>query len=260
MLSDEERSKLSAEDLDKAIEAGEAAARSPEEQSAIDKSRLSEQQLEQEKSNTARANQSAREAQAGLETAEAENATLQQKLTDAEAKASEAGIKDVELDPGKYEGDDVAMVQAINSIKDQMKIKDAKIETLAKKAEAYEEAARQKEAKAAGVEAYEDLLKDLDKDYGADHRNKAVEAFNILKEAGEVPKGQPAKATRILEHCYKEAKAVKDKADADKKDKTLKLDTPGGGDAPNPNLTSAEIKEGSLDDVADQYAVATKKT
>ncbi|GEM_PF-3696294 len=55
---------------------------------------------------------------------------------------------------------------------------------------------------------YEDLLTDLDTEYGADCRNAAVQKFNELASDGKVPKGNPAKATRIMERCYKEAKAT----------------------------------------------------
>jgi hypothetical protein len=54
---------------------------------------------------------------------------------------------------------------------------------------------------------YEEVLADLDSEYGADCRNAAVEMFNALASKGKVPDGNPAMATRIMERCYKEAKA-----------------------------------------------------
>lgn len=55
---------------------------------------------------------------------------------------------------------------------------------------------------------YEELLFDLDSEYGAEYRDEAVRLFNQLAAEGKVPKGNPAKATRIMERCYKEAKAT----------------------------------------------------
>ena len=55
---------------------------------------------------------------------------------------------------------------------------------------------------------YEELMADLDSEYGAECRDEAERKFNALAAEGKVPKGKPAMATRIMERCYKEAKAT----------------------------------------------------
>lgn len=252
MSSEQEEKATETEVLDSAIKDGEEAARTPEEQSQIDKARRDEQMLEQERANTARANETARQAQSDLETTKSQNETLKEQLAAAEAKAAEAGIKDVELDESSFEGTDLALVKSIKSLGEQVKAKDARIAALEKKATGYEDQDRQDRATQARNTAYEELLTDLDGEYGADCRNEAVKAFNQLIADGKVPKGSPAKATRAMEKCYKEAKAAKAKDKTDKeKSSPLPLDSgSGGGSAPN--LSGVEIKEGSLDEVAEQ--------
>lgn len=239
-----------ADALDSAIEDGEKAARTPEEQAAIDKARLDKQQLEQEQANTARANEAAKQAQSDLESAKSETETLKEQLATAEAKAAEAGIKDVELKEENYEGTDLDLVKAIKSLEQKLDAKDKQIAGLEKKATGYETQARADKATQARNSVYEELLSDLDEEYGADCRNDAVKRFNELITTGKVPKGNPTKATRAMERCYKEAKAAKAKG----KDKSsLSLD-PGSGGGSAPNLSGVELKKGSLDEVDAQVA------
>lgn len=258
MLSEKDKNEMSDKEdnaLDNAIETGENAARTPEEQAVIDKARRDEQQLEQEKGNTARANETARQAQSDLESAKSENEKLQEQLEAAEAKAAEAGISDVELKEDDYEGTDLAIVRSIKGLKQTIEAKDKRIASLEKKATGYEEQDRKDKALQVRDSVYEELLTDLDTEYGADCRNAAVKKFQELSAEGKVPKNNPAKATRIMERCYKEAKTAKDKAAKDKgKDKSsLSLDLgSGGGSAPN--LSGIEVKEGSLDEVDEQYS------
>lgn len=253
---------VNADALDDAIKDSEKAARTPEEQKVIDDARKSEQQLEQEQANTRRANEAAKDAQSDLESAKSENETLKEQLATAEAKAAEAGIKDVELNEGDYEGTDLALVRSINALNEKIGAKDKRIGNLEKKVTDYEGLLRKDEAVAARNSAYEELLTDLDTEYGADIRNEAVKKFNELVVEGKVLKGSPAKAMRIMERCYKEAKASKDKDKAAKnKSSSLSLDSGSGGGTAT-NLSGTEIKAGSLDDVAEQYgrALANKKS
>ena len=240
--------------LDKAIESSEEAAKTPEEQAAIDTARQAEQQLEQERGNTRRANGATQQAQADLEAAQSETATLQEKLEAAQSKAAEAGIDNVELNEQDYTTTDIPLVRAINAIKKQLDAKDKRIACLEKKATGYEKQAHIDSATAASNSAYDELLTDLDAEYGADCRNEAVKAFNALRADGKVEKGRPAKATRALEQCYRDAKAAKAKNKSTSKS-DLNLDTGSGGGSPA-NLAGVEIKDGSLDDVANQYAAA----
>ena len=242
--------------LDVAIEEGEKAERTPEEQSKIDKSRRNEQLLEQEQANSARANEAARQAQDSLESAKTANEQLKEQLAAAEAKAAEAGIGNTELDESDYEGTDLAMVKSIKALDAKIKAKDARIAGLEKKAMTYEQQQQQEIAIQQRNSAYEELLADLDTEYGTDCRNDAVKKFQELSAKGKVTKGNPAKATRIMEKCYKEVKAAKEKVNKDKS--SLSLDSgSGGGNAPS--LSGVKIKAGSLDDVQKQYAAATTK-
>lgn len=241
------------EPIDKAIKTAEKAEKTPEEQAAIDKARKAEQDLEQERATAKRANEAAREAQSGLDAAKQETAALKEQLAEAEAKAAEAGIKDVELKEEDYEGTDLAIVRAVKSLKENLAAKDTEIKGLKQKAKEYEAQVAKKEAVKATNDAYQGLLNDLDSDYGEDCRNEAVAKFNELVAAGKVPKGNPAKATRIMERCYKEAKTAKEKKKSD-----LPLDSGSGGGNP-PSLSGVEIKDGqSLDEAVKQIAAASK--
>jgi len=235
--------------LDGAIKEADKATKTPDEQAAIDKARKDEQQLEQERSNTLRANESAKQAQANADAALAANAELKQQLAAATAKAAEAGITNVELDESQYEGTDLALVRKIKALDAKIDAKDARIEGLETNAADTAKQARSDAAKVASNAAYDEILTDLDAEYGADCRNEAIKAFEALNEKGEVPTGKPAKATRMLEKCYKDAKALKDKETPAKK---TDLDIGGGGGV-SETLTGKEIKEGSLDDVAKQH-------
>lgn len=243
--------------LDKAIASSEKAARTPEEQKAIDDARLNEQQLEQERSNTTRANETARQTQTDLDAAKAENENLKDELEAAKAKADEAGIESVELNEDDYQESpaDLAIVKAIKSTNAKLAAKDKQIANLEKKASGYETKARTDAVLTARNEAYSELLSDLDEEYGADCRNEAVKQFKQLGKDGKIPQNKTAKATRIMEKCYKDAKAAKAKADthADKKKPSLSLDSGSGGGS-SPNLSGTEIKEGSLDEVDAQVA------
>ncbi len=225
-----------------------------EEQKAIDESRKHEQMLEQERANVARAKESAASAQSELESAQSENEELKGKLEAAELKAAQAGIKDVELDESEYAGTDLALVRSIKSLNEKIDTKDKRIAASEKKIADYEAKSLKDRAAAARNTAYEELLSDLDDEYGADCRNAAVKKFNELIADGKIPKGNTAKATRAMEKCYKDAKAAKSK---DTKDKSsLPLD-PGSGGGTAPNLSGAEIPEGlSLDDAVKHLAGA----
>lgn len=245
------------DNLNKTIKDEEKAARTPEEQSAIDKARLNEQQLEQEKSNTARANEAASQAQSDLETANSENETLKEQLAEAESKAAQAGIENVELDITKYETTDVPIVKAIQSLRQELASNKKEMAGLKKKADGYEERDRQSQAESARSTAYEELLTDLDGEYGADCRNEAIKKFKAVLSEGKVPKGNTAKATRALEKCYKEIKEAKSK-DTTKK-KSLSLDTGSGGGS-SPSLSGTEIPSGlSLDEAVEHLTTAAKK-
>lgn len=248
---DEDKDKV----LDAATKAAEDATKSPEEQAAIDKARAAEQQVEQERGNTRRANETAKAAQVEAESAKSEAEDLRTKLEAAEAKAVEAGIVDITLDEKDYSDTDVALVRSINALNEKLKAKDVRIDGLEKKADGYEAKRTADEVKTASAAAYDELLSSLDEEYGTDCRNAAVKEFNELAAQGKVHSGKAAMTTRVLEGCYKRAKAAIDKDPKKKKGSKLNLNI-GGGGGNAPNLESSTIKEGSLDDVAKQYEAA----
>jgi len=239
--------------LESAIKGSEKATKTADEQRAIDDARKNEQQVEQERANAERAREEARQAQTDLEASQTANTKLQEKLEAAEVAAAEAGITDVELKEDDYKDapSDLAMVKAINTLKTKLEASNKRSAALEKKAKGYEQQAQNDQAKAARNAAYDEILTDLDDEYGADVRNEALKIWQEKVKAGEIPKGKPAQATRIMEKCYKQAKAAKDEATKKAKDKSPSLDTGSGGGS-GPNLTKTEIKEGSLDDVAEQ--------
>lgn len=212
------------------------------------------QRADQEAANAAKARERAAEAEGNLDSARSENEQLKEQLAEAEAKAAEAGIEDVELDEADYEGTDLALVKAIKGLNDKIGLKDKEIKGLKDLGKKYEQQEQGKAAQNASQVEYDELLSGLDEDYGVDCRNAAVKAFQQLRDEGKILKGSPAKATRLMEKCYKDARKAKDAAK--KKDKSLNLDTGSGGGS-LPQLEGKEIPDDlSLDDAVEAYGKA----
>lgn len=237
----------------------EAEAKAKTEAEAAEKAKWDEQQqrADQEAANSKKAREELSERQSELETSQSENESLKTKLAEAETKAAQAGIKDVNLDESDFQGTDLQLVRAIKSLKEEQVVKDQEIKTLKDKATGYEEQDRKDKEAQARSSNYEELLTGLDSEYGADCRNDAVAKFNEMIDKGEVPKGNPIKATRAMEACYKEVKAAQSK---DKKKSSLPLDSgSGGGNAPS--LSGTKLPRGlSLDELVehDKAAAALK--
>lgn len=241
--------------LDDAIKTGETAEN--KDNAEFEKTR---QRADQEAANARKARDELSQSQGALDASLAEATSLKEQLAAAEARATEAGIATTELDESNYEGTDRALVRAIQDLNKKIEAKDkastTEIAALKRKAADYEAQDRQTKSQQAVNRVYDDLLTDLDEEFGAENRNVAVAKFNQLQSEGEIPKSNPVKATRIMGRCYKEAKAARDKAKKEKdssSSKNLALDSGSGGGSP-PNLLGAEIKEGSLDDVAAQVS------
>jgi chromosome segregation ATPase len=211
------------------------------------------QRADQEAANARKAREELHSTRSALESAKAETTTLQRQLKEAEAKAVQAGIKDVELNDEDYDGPALKLVQAVRALNEKIAAKDTRISGLENKVSGYETQLQNEAAAKVRNDTYEELLTDLDTEYGADCRNEAVVQFNQLAAEGKVPKGNPAKATRIMEQCYKAVKAEKSKPD---KKKSVPLDSKGGGTATT--LSGKTLKKGSLDDVVKQLATAAK--
>jgi len=239
--------------LDTAIEDGEKAELKGNKE--WDKER---QRADQEAANAKRARELASQVQSELETTRSEAEQLKAELTKAKSEAANAGIEDVELKEEEYDGSDLTLVKAIKSIKKEIAAKDAEIKNLQEANKKAEQATQQDRAAQKRNADYEELLSALDNEFDADCRNEAVTKFNDLVAAGNVPKGNPAKATLIMAKCYKEVFAVKHKGTKPNKSE-LALDTGSGGGA-RTNLSGSKLKKGSLEEVAAQAAKMSIKT
>lgn len=207
------------------------------------------QQAQQHEANAKKARGEATAANTQLSAANSQVESLKADLAVAQAKADTAGVK-VELNEEDYTDTDLNLVRSIKAIEKQLESKDVEINNLKKKASDFESSKVQQQAKSAQEEAYQELLTDMDVDYGPEFRNAAVKEFEKLNSEGKVT-GGPAKATRILEKCYKNAvKAANAKqAEIDKGKVTLDGGS-GGGTAVN--YGGVELKAGSLEDVTAQ--------
>jgi chromosome segregation ATPase len=231
--------------VQKAIEEAERA-----ETEKFDKVR---QQADQEKANAARSREQAQASEAKFESANSENESLKQQLADAESKLADKDLNIEEIDV--EQSSDPAMAQVVNDLRSALAKSNDAINKLGKAKDKFEsddrDARKKNQADNAKTAAYNELLKDLDEDYGSDVRNAAVKEFQELAKTGKVPSGSPARAARVMEKCYKNA--VKAKGG---KKTTIASDNGSGGGFTG--LEGHEIKAGSLDEVYDQMNSALK--
>ena len=211
-----------------------------------DKSR---QHVDQANARAAKAEATASQYQQQLQQAQSAQTKLEERLAALEGKAKGKGVDEAELDESEYEGTDLALVKAIKALKHGIAAKGGTIDKLEKKIADYEQAETSKARKAQQAQVYEDLLSDLDTEYGAQHRNSAIAAFNKLVKAGRVATGNPIKAARMMEKCYRTAAKYKGSR------KSPALDTGTGGSVPSP-LGTTRLKEGSLAQVSAQVQKA----
>jgi chromosome segregation ATPase len=215
------------------------------------------QQAQQFEANATKSREAAEAATAQLTTANSQVESLKAQLDEANAKAS-AGNVNVELDEKDYSDTDLALVRSIKAIQKQVETKDVELKALAKKATDFETNRATTDAKVAQEERYQELLSDMDVDYGPEYRNAAVTAFDAKVAAGEVT-GGPAKATRILEKCYKDAVSAAKAKDAKNEKEGVRLDSGSGGGG-GESLSGVELTAGSLEDVTAQAGKLLNKT
>jgi len=238
------------ENDDPEAEAAKKAAEEAErkKQEEFDKAR---QRADQEAANAQKARSQAAEATRQIEILKQENEEMQSNLEALKSKAEDSGI---DLNEDDFEDSDVTLVKAIKALDAKLTAKDARIKDLEK---ARDGLLKEREASKAASQrnsVYEELLSDLDEEYGPQHRNAAVKRFSELQQAGKVPVGNPTKATRILEKCYKETrKAADEKAKVNPSDPSL---DPGSGGG-SPNLNRVKLKPGSLAEVSAQLRAAS---
>jgi hypothetical protein len=216
-----------------------------------------QQKADQEKANAAKARERADAADANLAESNSTVEALKSQLAEATAKAAAGGI-DVKLDKSQYSDTDLPIVNAIEAINKKLEAKDVEINNLKQKATDFETNKANETAKANQDAQYQELLNDMDVDYGPEYRNAAVTAFEAKVAAGEV-KGGAAKATRILEKCYKDAVKVVKAKEADIEKGKVTLDS-GSGGGTGVSFSGVELKSGSLEDVTSQAGAVLNKT
>lgn len=231
-------------------------AEAKENQAKFEKNR---QKADQEAANASKANERAAQAEQRLAAVEQENEANKTKLAELEVQAAKQGVDTtIDLDEGDYEQPgDIKLVRAIKATNEKIaasaKVQKLETEALKKDRDAFKAEQVAARAIAARDAEYSGLLAGLDTDYGAEHRNTAVAAFNKLAAEGKVPKST-AMATRVMEKCYKDAaKAAKDKP----KNDNLPLD-PGTGGSGGTNLSKTTLTSGSLEQVSAQVLAAGK--
>lgn len=218
---------------------------------------VEKQKAHQHEVNAQKAKERADAAQAALDARavqhEADKAELD-RLQKLQVEREDAEIPD--LNPEDFEeAGEKTLAGVINALKTKMKADAAEskeeIKNLNKTKNELLKQQKADKAAAQRMQQYNELLYDFDKDYGHEHRNAAVNAFNKLVAEGKVPAGT-AKATRVMEKCYKDAvKAAKDAKEKDSDDGAVVLD-PGRGGGDTTRLSKVKLTKGSLDDVAAQ--------
>ena len=212
---------------------------------------VEKQKARQHEANAEKEKERARNAQAALDALKAQNEADKQKLAELQAKLEKQEDAEVpDLNPDDFdEPGEKTLVAAIKALTAKTKAQAKQLENLNKtKAELLKQQAEDRAA-AKRTQQYNELLDDFDKDYGHEHRNAAVNAFNKLVAEGKVP-NNAAKATRIMEKCYRDAvKAAKDKK---KKGSDEVVLDPGRGGGDTTRLSRVKLTKGSLDEVAAQ--------
>jgi chromosome segregation ATPase len=216
------------------------------------------QQAAQHEANATKAREATEAANSQLTEATSQNEALKTQLAEAQSKAAQSGVG-VELKESDYSDTDIALVRSIKNIQKQLEAKDVEIGNLNKKASDFESNKATETAKATQEAQYQELLDDMDNDYGPEHRNAAVAMFQKKLDAGEV-KGGAAKATRILEKCYKDIVAAEKAKDADANKGKVRLDSGQGGGTPVTYGDGVELTAGSLEDVTAQAGKLLNKS
>jgi len=199
----------------------------------------------------------AAEAEGNLANVQQQLEDNQTRLDELEEQAAKQGITGPDLKIEDYSGDDVPLVNAILAQRKTNEAINARMDKAEKAQQERDKKVQQQEEVAGRTKVFNDILVELDEDYGAQNRNAALKLWDAKVAEGSVPKGNPARATRIMEKCYKDAKAAADKAA--KENPNLNLDSGHGGSGPGDGLRKVPLKKGSLEEVSDQLAGASGK-
>ena len=208
------------------------------------------QRADQEAANARKAREQAEQYRSQHEQTQSELERLQEEVRDLRQKASNDGVELPTFNEEDYTDSDVPIIKAIKALDKNIEAKTAKIATLE------EELAKERTEKAKQTAeqqknaAYNEILSDLDAEYGVENRNDAIKEFNELLAEGKVPTTNPAKAVRVLEKCYKNAKKQRQK---DIDDGKLPVDDGAGGGTPKISGAN-KLKPGSLNQVLQQLS------
>jgi len=219
-------------------------------QEDFDKAR---QRADQEAANAAKARQQAAQASQQLVEMQAKSDAMQKELDDLKAKAGDQGI---DLNEEDFEDSDKTLVKAIKALESKLEAGNARFAKLEKVKDDLLAERQIEQANRQRNKVYDDLLTDLDSEYGPQHRNTAVKQFDKLVADGKV-QNNAAMSTRALEKCYKDARKAAEKDLKDNPQRGLSLDPGVGGGSPN--LNKAKLKPGSLADVSAQLRNASKE-
>ena len=231
-----------------AIKEAEEAERKKQED--FDKAR---QRADQEAANAQKARQQAAQASQQLAEMQTKGEAMQAEIDALKAKAVDQGI---DLKEEDFEDSDKTLVKAIKALEVKFEASKSEIADLKKTKNDLLAERQAEQTKRQRNKVYDDLLSDLDTEYGQQFRNAAVKQFDKIVAEGKVP-NNAAMSTRALEKCYKDAKKAAEKDLKENPQRGLSLDPGAGGGSPN--LNRAKLKPGSLADVSAQLRSASKE-
>ncbi len=143
------------------------------------------------------------------------------------------------LDPDIHGADMVAAIQSLKAELDAERSSKAELQTWIQ-SQKQEQARKKADAEKEALK--DEILTDLDDQFGAKYRNEAIELANAeVAETGKAPVTQ-MQARKLLAKHYK---ALRDKDSEAEKKKTSRQDTLGG----TLGIMSDDLEEGSMDDV-----------
>jgi len=211
-----------------------------EEKPAYDKEK---QQIEQDRASLAKQlAKTQRELTAEVTSSKEAIASIQSKLDAALNRAPGNTTEDTKLDPDIHGHE---LVDTIKSLKAELKKAGKDRAILQAHVESEKQAKANAEVKAAQEQAKEEVLEDLDEQFGAKYRNDAIAMANKeLEETGADPPVSQMQAKKLLGKFYRKLKKQDDESAASKK--TVRQDNLTG----SISFGDDDIESGSLADVA----------
>lgn len=211
------------------------------------------QRADQEAANARKAREAAEAERGRAAAAEAEAARLRQQISDLQKQASAEktvtdALPDVDVENASIE-DLTKYVKAATKVIAEQGKKLASVETRVDRSA--EETAQERQAKVMkdrANAALNEVCDDLDREFGAEHRNAAIELME-KRNAEEGLPGASYKAVLRLRDCYK-AVASEAKKSEPKKSARRPVDTGGGG--VRPAFGGKQVRKGTLAEVMGQ--------